>query len=111
MRPEGSQSRILDIFSQIWRTKDLLVSFDDINVSLPINDRYGRTDIQPTTPWLRTYEIVLVMIHAWLMDLPLRPDINQAAENVDHFEMYQEIANRGLSGPDEGGLDVLRVLT
>ncbi|EMC99729.1 hypothetical protein BAUCODRAFT_348165 [Baudoinia panamericana UAMH 10762] len=44
---------IIKIFEQIWRTDDLIASFDGINVTLPINAATGRKDMEPTTPWPR----------------------------------------------------------
>lgn len=53
------QPGILKAFQEIWRTDDLIASFDGINVSLPINKRHGRTDIEPTKAWPRSYSSYL----------------------------------------------------
>lgn len=37
---------VLDAFSKIWNTDELLVSFDSLNITLP-----GRKDKPPRTPW------------------------------------------------------------
>jgi len=39
----------LKVFSQVWGTDDLVASFDGINVSLPVNPKTGRTDIEKTS--------------------------------------------------------------
>lgn len=48
------QPNIVAAFQKIWGTSDLIASFDGINISLPINEQYGRTDIKPTGEWPRT---------------------------------------------------------
>lgn len=48
-----SQPKILEAFAQLWGTDDLIASFDGINITLPINEETGRTDIQPTGAWPR----------------------------------------------------------
>lgn len=48
-----SQPKILEAFAQLWGTDDLIASFDGINVTLPINEEHGRTDIYPTGAWPR----------------------------------------------------------
>lgn len=50
-----TQPGIIKAFEQVWGTDDLIVSFDGLNVSLPINPETGRTDIEPTAPWPRRY--------------------------------------------------------
>lgn len=44
-----SEPGIIKVFEQVWGTDDLIVSFDGINVTLPINAETGRTDIEPTS--------------------------------------------------------------
>lgn len=97
----GSHPGIVDIFSTIWGTDDILASFDGMNVTMPINEKTGRTDIPLTEAWPR--ELLL----------PCRvstdvPDIDQNARNVDRFELYQGIANLAPNGPNDGGLCVLK---
>ncbi|ROW00090.1 hypothetical protein VSDG_03550 [Cytospora chrysosperma] len=82
-----SQSKILEAFAQLWDTDDLIASFDGINVSLPINEKTGRTDIEPTAAW---------------------PHMDQNPRRPDRFELYQGIANLAPSGPDDGGLVLLK---
>lgn len=43
-----SEPGIVKIFEQIWGTNDLIASFDGMNVSLPVNPKNGRTDIEET---------------------------------------------------------------
>lgn len=43
----------MEAFSQLWGTDDLIASFDGINITLPINEETGRTDIKPTGAWPR----------------------------------------------------------
>lgn len=94
---------ILEIFAQIWsvQPKDLIASFDGINVSLPVdgnNDAqeqgkeqtgtvWKRKDIAPTQPW---------------------PHIDQDPRTVERLELYQGIANLAPNGPEDGGLVVLK---
>lgn len=49
----GSHPGIVDIFSTIWGTDDILASFDGMNVTMPINEKTGRTDIPLTEAWPR----------------------------------------------------------
>lgn len=78
---------VLATFAAIWGTKDLIVSFDGMNVSLPLNPTSGRTDIEPTKPW---------------------PHIDQNPRTVERLELYQGIANLAKNGSDDGGLVVLK---
>ena len=48
-----SQPELHKAFAKVWSTDDLVVSFDGMNATLPINARTGRTDIKPTDPWPR----------------------------------------------------------
>ncbi|WWC71807.1 uncharacterized protein I206_105766 [Kwoniella pini CBS 10737] len=82
-----TQPAIIKIFEQIWGTKDLIASFDGMNASLPINEKTGRTDIEPTLPW---------------------PHIDQNPRNVNKFELYQGIANLSPNGSLDGGLCILK---
>lgn len=50
---QNSRPKILEIFSQLWGTHDLIASFDGVNVSHPVNPRTGRTDMEPTQAWPR----------------------------------------------------------
>lgn len=43
----------MEAFAEIWGTSDLIVSFDGMNVTLPVNEESGRVDITPNTPWPR----------------------------------------------------------
>lgn len=45
----SSEPGILKVFEQLWGTKDLIASFDGMNVSLPVNEKTGRTDIETTS--------------------------------------------------------------
>lgn len=47
------QPGIIKAFEEMWGTDDLIVSFDGMNATLPINKDTGRTDIEPTKPWPR----------------------------------------------------------
>ncbi|KKY37934.1 putative phytanoyldioxygenase [Diaporthe ampelina] len=82
-----SQPKILEAFAQLWGTDDLIASFDGINITLPINEETGRTDIKPTGAW---------------------PHMDQNPRNHGRFELYQGIANLAPNGPQDGGLCVLR---
>ncbi|KAK7734774.1 hypothetical protein SLS63_004194 [Diaporthe eres] len=82
-----SQPKILEAFAQLWGTGDLIASFDGINITLPINEETGRTDIKPQRAW---------------------PHMDQNPRKYDHFELYQGIANLAPNGPEDGGLCVLR---
>ncbi|KAJ4417683.1 hypothetical protein N0V82_006044 [Gnomoniopsis sp. IMI 355080] len=82
-----AQPNILGVFSQVWGTDDLIASFDGINISQPINDTTGRTDIKPVDAW---------------------PHIDQNPRRYDRFELYQGIANLAPNGPEDGGLVVLK---
>ncbi|KUI66788.1 hypothetical protein VM1G_02266 [Cytospora mali] len=82
-----SQPKIIEVFAQLWDTDDLIASFDGMNVTLPVNEKTGRTDIQPNEAW---------------------PHMDQNPRNYDHFELYQGIANLAPNGPDDGGLVVIK---
>lgn len=53
MVPIPRQPKILQVFSQLWGTEDLIASFDGLNVTHPVNDKTGRKDIKPTEAWPR----------------------------------------------------------
>lgn len=82
-----TQPKILEVFSQLWGTDDLIASFDGVNISHPVNEKTGRTDIKPTGAW---------------------PHMDQNPRKYKQFELYQGIANLAPNGPDDGGLCVLR---
>ncbi|KAJ0107200.1 hypothetical protein J7T55_007570 [Diaporthe amygdali] len=82
-----SQPKIVEAFAQLWGTDDLIASFDGINITLPINEETGRTDLKPTGAW---------------------PHMDQNPRKYDHFELYQGIANLAPNGPEDGGLCVLK---
>lgn len=44
-----SEPGIVEVFEQLWETEDLIASFDGMNVSLPVNEKTGRTDIETTS--------------------------------------------------------------
>lgn len=50
---QSRQPKILEIFSQAWGDNDLIASFDGINISHPVNEKTGRTDIKPVDAWPR----------------------------------------------------------
>ncbi|CZT15192.1 uncharacterized protein RCC_01073 [Ramularia collo-cygni] len=78
---------ILATFAAVWGTEDLIASFDGMNVSLPVNPKSGRTDVEATSPW---------------------PHIDQNPRTIERLELYQGIANLAKNGPDDGGLVVLK---
>jgi len=82
-----TEPAIIDTFSKIWGTDDLIGSFDGLNIALPVNEKHGRTDIKPTQAW---------------------PHIDQNPRRIHLFELYQGIANLSENGPDDGGLVLLR---
>ncbi|KAG4421167.1 hypothetical protein IFR04_005687 [Cadophora malorum] len=70
---------VLDVFSQIWNTEELLVSFDGINLTPPIKN-------PDTAKW---------------------PHIDQSPNRLG-LECIQGILNFNPNGPEDGGLTVLR---
>ncbi|ORY26760.1 hypothetical protein BCR39DRAFT_578472 [Naematelia encephala] len=82
-----TQSGIHDAFAKIWNTNDLVVSFDALNVSFPINPNTGRTDIEPTEAW---------------------PHIDQNPRSLETMQLIQGIANMAPNGPNDGGLVVVK---
>ncbi|TXT06101.1 hypothetical protein VHUM_03574 [Vanrija humicola] len=82
-----TQPGVIGAFAEIYGTDDLIVSFDGMNASLPINAQHGRVDIEPVPAW---------------------PHIDQNPRRIDRFELYQGIANMSPNGPDDGGLVVMR---
>lgn len=77
---------VVNTFEKVWSTDDLIVSFDGMNVSLPVNQEHGRTDIEQTEPW---------------------PHIDQDPRTIEKLELYQGIAQMSPCGPEDGGLVVL----
>ncbi|BGP50830.1 hypothetical protein JCM10450v2_006756 [Rhodotorula kratochvilovae] len=84
------EPKVIETFEELWGTKELLVSFDAINFSLPVGP-HARQDIQPASPW---------------------PHIDQQPEPTDRpplqFELAQGLLAMTPSGPDDGGLVVLK---
>ncbi|KAK4611586.1 hypothetical protein CLAFUW4_12679 [Fulvia fulva] len=81
-----AEPNIVKVFEQVWGTDDLIASFDGMNVSLPVNDKTGRTDVEITEAW---------------------PHIDQDPRTIEDLELYQGIANMAPNGPEDGGLVVL----
>lgn len=81
-----TQPGILETFSQIWGTDDLIASFDGLNISLPVHPEHGRTDVEETKPW---------------------EHIDQDPRTISECKLYQGIANLADNGPSDGGLVVL----
>lgn len=77
---------VIKAFEEVWSTDDLIVSFDGMNISLPVNEKSGRTDIEQTEPW---------------------PHIDQDPRTIQKLELWQGIAQMSPCGPDDGGLVVL----
>ena len=84
---DGSQPGIVRAFAKVWGTDDLIASFDGMNATLPIHEKYGRTDLSPTKPW---------------------PHIDQNPRTIAALELCQGIANLSDNGPDDGGLVVVK---
>ncbi|GAA6033237.1 hypothetical protein JCM8097_003010 [Rhodosporidiobolus ruineniae] len=84
------EERVIEVFEELWGTKELLVSFDAINLSVPVGP-HARTDIEPAKPW---------------------PHIDQQPEPEGRpglqFELAQGLLAMTPSGPDDGGLVVLK---
>ena len=49
----SSQPGMKDAFAKVYGTDDLVVSFDQMNLTLPVNEKTGRKDIEITEPWPR----------------------------------------------------------
>ncbi|GAA5972513.1 hypothetical protein JCM11641_001878 [Rhodosporidiobolus odoratus] len=85
-----TEEKVVEVFEELWGTKELLVSFDAINFSPPVGP-HGRTDIEPAKPW---------------------PHIDQQPTPADRpalqFELAQGLLAMSESGPDDGGLVVLK---
>lgn len=73
------EQRIIDVFSELWNTDDLLVSFDALNITLP-----NRPGHEPRKPW---------------------PHVDQSPFRRG-LHCVQGIANLSKSGPEDGGLTV-----
>jgi hypothetical protein len=72
---------VVEAFEKVYDDKDLIVSFDSINISFP-----NRTDIKPNKPW---------------------PHQDQDPEKPG-FRCLQGLVNLLPNGPDDGGLIVCR---
>ncbi|GAA6031394.1 hypothetical protein JCM8097_005640 [Rhodosporidiobolus ruineniae] len=85
-----ARMEVVGVFGELWATKELLVSFDAINLSIPVGP-HARTDIEPAKPW---------------------PHIDQQPEPEDRpglqFELAQGLLAMTPSGPNDGGLVVLK---
>ncbi|GAA5821777.1 hypothetical protein JCM11251_001020 [Rhodosporidiobolus azoricus] len=81
--------KVREVFEELWGTKELLVSFDAVNFSLPVGP-HARNDIEPSKPW---------------------PHIDQQPTPTDRphlqFELAQGLLAMTPSGPDDGGLVLL----
>ncbi|GAA6010569.1 hypothetical protein JCM10207_007743 [Rhodosporidiobolus poonsookiae] len=81
---------ILDKFRKLWGTDKLLVSFDAVNLSLPIGP-HARADLEPTPRW---------------------PHIDQEPYPKDRPSLQLELVQGFLQctpcGPDDGGLIVVK---
>ncbi|GAA5900921.1 hypothetical protein JCM6882_005979 [Rhodosporidiobolus microsporus] len=84
------EDKVVEVFEELWGTKELIVSFDAINFSLPVGP-HARTDVEPTKPW---------------------PHIDQQPTPADRpplqFELAQGLLAMTPSGPNDGGLVVLK---
>jgi hypothetical protein len=80
MLTDDSEPSIIDAFAKLWGTRELLVSFDGMNLTLP------STDLKPSTPW---------------------PHVDQNP-NRKGMQCIQGILNLAPNGPDDGGLVVLK---
>ncbi|ORX35381.1 hypothetical protein BD324DRAFT_632596 [Kockovaella imperatae] len=81
-----TQPGIQEVFKKVWGESDLVASFDACNISLPLGPQ-ARKDIEPTKPW---------------------PHIDQSPELVHKRQEVQGIANLYPSGPNDGGLVVVK---
>ncbi|GAA5869113.1 hypothetical protein JCM8547_008700 [Rhodosporidiobolus lusitaniae] len=83
------EPEVAETFEELWGEKELIVSFDAINFSVPVGP-HARTDIEPTKPW---------------------PHIDQQPAPEDRpalqFELAQGLLAMTPSGPNDGGLVVL----
>lgn len=59
------QPKIIETFSRLWGTDDIIASFDGINISQPINKETGRTDVEPTDAWPRKTTKVSTILHGF----------------------------------------------
>jgi hypothetical protein len=73
------EQSIIDIFAQIWQTKELLVSFDALNITLPHRPGHSQRE-----PW---------------------PHVDQSPFRTGR-QCIQGIVSLSQSGPDDGGLTV-----
>ncbi|GAA6023650.1 hypothetical protein JCM10207_005098 [Rhodosporidiobolus poonsookiae] len=85
-----TEDRVVQVFEELWGTKELIVSFDAINFCLPVGP-HARTDLEPTKPW---------------------PHIDQQPTPSDRpalqFELAQGLLALTRSGPNDGGLVVIK---
>jgi hypothetical protein len=72
---------VIDAFSKIWGTDELLVSFDGMNLTLP-----SGSPLPSTTPW---------------------PHIDQSPRKAG-MQCVQGIINLAPNGPEDGGLLIMR---
>ena len=72
---------VVDAFEKVYDTRDLIVSFDSVNIGFP-----SRTDIKPNTPW---------------------PHQDQDPEKPG-FRCLQGLVNLLPNGPKDGGLIVCK---
>ena len=79
--PSLGQSGVVEAFEKVYDDKDLIVSFDSINISFP-----NRTDIKPNKPW---------------------PHQDQDPEKPG-FRCLQGLVNLLPNGPEDGGLIVCK---
>lgn len=77
-----TEPALIDAFAKIWDTKELLVSFDGLNFTLPA----GAAGIPPSEPW---------------------PHVDQNPIRKG-MQCVQGILNLAPNGPDDGGLLVMK---
>ncbi|PVH99936.1 hypothetical protein DM02DRAFT_672322 [Periconia macrospinosa] len=75
-----TEPALIDTFAKLWNTKELLVSFDGMNLTLPT------PDMQPSTPW---------------------PHVDQNPKRKG-MQCVQGILNLAPNGEHDGGLVVLK---
>lgn len=80
LRSFFSEPAIIDAFTKIWNTPELLVSFDGANLTLPHPDR------QPNAAW---------------------PHVDQSPKRKG-LQCVQGLLNLAPNGPRDGGLIVLK---
>ncbi|KAL7418492.1 hypothetical protein Q5752_006950 [Cryptotrichosporon argae] len=75
---------VVGVFERIWDTNELIVAFDGINISIPINGRQADDDV--FKPWAH---------------------VDQSPHDR-HLHCVQGIVNLNPNGPNDGGLMVLK---